>query len=253
LNHIKNKVTDFTTDGTVFAAVDFVDLDFVRVNPRIGASPYPVYSLPFAGLDPATGDPQGYLGKTISKDYQALLNQGHDTANLTYHGSALPTYFGFLTNTVSYKGFSLTMSLKYSLGYYFRKNALMYSQLIKFVRPHADYANRWQAPGDELITNIPSMQYPFDANRDRFFQISSANIFRGDNIRFEYILLNYQLPAKLLQRTPFRSVGIYGSMNNIGIIWRANDAGLDPEVNTGNSPYPRPFRIGAGLKIEFKN
>lgn len=86
-------------------------------------------SYPFAGLDPATGDPLGYLGKSVSKDYLALGNQLYDTSNLIYHGSAIPTLFGNLNNTVSYKGFGLGINIRYAFGYYFRKNTISYYDL----------------------------------------------------------------------------------------------------------------------------
>jgi hypothetical protein len=101
----------------------------LSILPVKGRSPYGIYSFPWGGLDPVNGDPRGYLGKQLSKDYIAIINQSIDTANLKYHGPGLPSHFGFLNNTFSYRGFSISTSISFKFGYYFRKNSISYTKL----------------------------------------------------------------------------------------------------------------------------
>jgi TonB-dependent starch-binding outer membrane protein SusC len=252
-NYVKTKVTYLVTDATIFTASDFATSNPQSINPRIGFAPFGVYSFPFAGLDPLNGDPLGYLGKNISNDYQAIFNQPYDSSGVIYHGSAVPTFFGNLANTFAFKGISLDIGIRYSFGYYFRKNTINYNSVFQLARPHADYNDRWQATGDENETTIPSLSYPFSNQRDEFYRHSSVNILKADNIRLEYLRLNFNFPNSILQKLPFRGIQVYGVLTNLGLIWKANKEGLDPDVNTGNSPYPRPLQIGAGVKIDFKN
>ncbi len=50
---------------------------------------------------------------------------------------------------------------------------------------NADFARRWQRPGDERFTNVPSPgEYGNDNFRDDFYRNSSTTIARGDHIRY---------------------------------------------------------------------
>jgi TonB-dependent starch-binding outer membrane protein SusC len=194
----------------------------------------------------------GYLGKNISSNYLDIFNELYDTAIIIYHGSAIPTSFGFINNSFSYKGITLAMSLSYRFGYYFRKSAISYFNLYDQGIPHGDYADRWKQPGDEKLTTIPSATYPIsDDSRDQFYQQSSANVYKGDNIRLQYIKISYDLDRKRFPRLPFRTIQLYGTMENIGVIWSANDQGLDPDINAGNSPYPLPLKVAVGIKFDL--
>lgn len=251
-SHVSNKVTDYLLGETGIQAFTLVGPNGAGIIPRKGIAPFALFSYPFAGLDPATGDPLGYLGKTVSNDYFAIANQVWDTANIIYHGSAIPTKFGFFNNTFSYKSFALTVSISYRLGYYFRKNTISYSAFLNSGNMHPDFSKRWMQPGDELTTTVPSMVYPiYDSFRDDFYAQSSANVLKGDNIRLQYIRASYDLKTKPAKKLGIRNLQFYLLIDNLGFIWRANEEGLDPDYNTGNVPYPLSKRITGGLKLDL--
>lgn len=212
-----------------------------------GASPYALYSFAFRGLDPATGDPIGVLDKEQSTDYYRIINETL-ISDLEFEGSALPLYFGSVRNTFRLGRLSLSANVLLKFGYYFRKNTLSYYQLFTYGKGHGDYAQRWQAPGDERRTTIPSMIYPAaDPYRDDFYAGSTANVLRGDHIRLQDIQLSYDLSFKRI----IRSASVYVYANNIGILWRANDERLDPDFAGGNGAYPVPKTIAVGCKFNF--
>ena len=212
----------------------------------------------WAGLDPQTGDPRGYdadenilsvSGKSDPAEVAKLLKiQSVPITSMHYFGSAVPVYFGALRNTFSYAGFSLTTAFQYKLGYYFRKNS---SDLIRYNALFSDntigaaeYANRWMKPGDENITNVPSFTLPTSLERDNFYRFSEINVLKGDHIRFQEINISYAF-----RKTNFfiKNPRIYVNVNNLGIVWRANKAGIDPDVND----YPMPRTYGLGLSANF--
>jgi TonB-dependent starch-binding outer membrane protein SusC len=249
---VVNKVLDYIRDERALRVNDAVGTNGTTITPRRGISPYALFSYPFAGLDPINGDPMGYLGKTVSKDYLAISNQLYDTANVIYHGSAIPTDFGSFNNIFAYKGLSLTVSISYRLGYYFRKNTLSSFNLFNSLQQHPDFNKRWQKPGDELTTNVPSIIYPQSNNRrDNFYAVSSANVLKGDNIRLENIRFGYDLPKSLITRLHLKTMQFYANINNLGLLWKANKEGLDPDYDAGNSLYLPPKRMAVGLKIDF--
>ena len=89
-----------------------------------------------------------------------------------------------------------------------------------------DYKNRWQQPGDEAKTNIPSFTYPINSDRDYFYAASSINVLKGDNLRIQYINLSYS--PKFSKFKALKELQLYINAANLGIIWRANKQGFDP-------------------------
>ncbi len=219
---------------------------FIAYGSPIGMDGKPVYGLyafRWAGLDPDTGDPQGYLNNEVSKDYNAIFENTR-VEDLVYMGSAIPTFFGNLDNTISYRGLSLSLGLLFKFGYYFQKESISYSNLIISGSGHKDYANRWQQKGDELFTDVPSFIYPYNALRDEFYAKSDVNMVKGDHIRLQYITMSYDL-SHLLSRKFLKSMQFYGSASDIGVLWRANKFSIDPDYR---SNMPNPTRLSIGLK-----
>jgi TonB-linked SusC/RagA family outer membrane protein len=212
-----------------------------------------VFGYRWAGLDPANGDPQGFLNGKVSKDYGAIINN-YDADSLVYKGSAMPTVFGAFRNDFSWKGFSLSVNVTYKLGYYFRRSSmsLNYQDLIGLYG-NADYSRRWQKPGDEAITNVPSAVYPANVSRDKFYRYSEALVEKGDHIRLQDIRLSYDLTRKVWKRSPFSGFQVYGYAGNLGIIWRANDYHIDPDNYSwyGQHTLPNTFSMALGVRAAF--
>lgn len=216
------------------------------VNPVVGRDVYGLYSYKWAALDPQTGDPRGYLNGSISKDYTAIING--NLSDLVYDGSSNPVYFGGFRNTFIWHGVSLSANITYRLGYYFRKTSINYTSLFNGWVGNSDYALRWQNPGDEKHTNVPSIIYPANSDRDQFYTFSEANIGRADNVRLQDIRIGYQLEKAWQQWLPFNSLQFYVYASNLGIIWRANKWHLDPDYG---SLIPAPRTLSLGLKADL--
>lgn len=198
----------------------------ITINPIEGRTLYAVNSFEFQGLDPQNGNPIGLLSGVPSSDYSALYNTT-PLSELKFHGSAQPTFFGAFRNTFSYRDFEISFNLSYKTGYYFRRQSLYYSGLFATFGGHSDYADRWQDPGDELSTNVPSMVYPQNTNRDNFYSYSSALVERGDHIRLEDVLLSY-----LFRFRNASSVRVFANFQNLNmILWKAAPGKIDPYFN----------------------
>ena len=210
-----------------------------------------VYSYRWAGFDPQTGDPQGYLNGQVSKDYLAIINNARPDS-IVFHGSSRPGLFGAFRNTFSFKGFEVSANITYKLRYYFRKNtgSTNYQDVLNNNGLHSDFSQRWQKPGDEVFATLPSMIYPNDNNRSAFFKASEANIEKGDHIRFQDISISYNLNKNLWKSKMPVNTRIYLYANNLGLIWKANKAGLDPDYLTRFS-YPEPRSLGFGFRTSF--
>lgn len=220
--------------------------DGTYIFPVLNQNPYVIVSYKWAGLDPKTGDPQGYVNGVVSKDYAAIEQNPLDQQVIS--GSALPTVFGTFRNTLEWHHISLAFNLSYRFNYYFRKPTTSYSSLLTGGSGYPDFDQRWQKAGDELHTNTPSFIYPGNDLRDNFFQRSSVNVEKADNIKLEEIYLSYDIqPSRPL--FGIKSFQLYLFVNQLNLmLWKANKAGLDPDILYNFKP---PISCSAGLKFNL--
>lgn len=243
-SYATDKVTSYNRQATVGAYLSASDgsIGTSAITPVVGKPVYSIFSYPWAGLDPANGDPQGYYNNVISKDYAAMANS-KNLSDAIYNGPARPTVFGSFRNGVSYQGVSISMNVVYKFGYYFRKPALNYGNLATNWIGTEDYGQRWQKAGDELTTNVPSFTYPLNTARDTFYQLSSVNVEKGDHIRLQDIRVSYLFP-KLKRRGVFKDLEVYAYMNNVGILWKATKTDIDPDYIRNAYVNPRTYALG---------
>ncbi|MNL19396.1 hypothetical protein D3C87_1405930 [compost metagenome] len=107
---------------------------------------------------------------------------------------------------------------------------------------YSDYVNRWQNPGDEALTSVPSLVYPANSYRETFYQGSEVRILKGDHIRLRDIRLSYDFSSLLNNKHIRLSAFAYGQ--NLAILWRKNKEGIDPQMITGSYPTPKMYSFG---------
>lgn len=217
------------------------------LNPLVNYPYYALFSYQYGGLD-EVGDPVAFLDGERSKAY-ADIYSSMDRDNLVYHGSMAPTHFGNIINDLSWKGIGLSFSLSYRFGYYFRRNSLNNSSIYgsggAVDAAQVDYGNRWQNPGDELVTDVPALVYPSNLFRSMIYTYSDALVERGDHVRLQDLRLSYKVEGG---GRVFSQLQLYGYANNLGILWRANRLKIDPDYPV-DIPAARSFAIG--LKASF--
>jgi len=248
LSYNSDKVTKYylpSTDGNAFVQSS------ANVSGVEGLPVYAVFSYRWAGLDPATGDPMGFVNGVPSKDYNLLTGPSTQVTDLVYHGSALPRYFGNLINSFAYKGLTLSVALGFKFDYYFRRKSIDYATMFSYWNGHADFGKRWQAPGDELLTNVPSLVYPNSGARDAFYKFSEVLVEKGDHVRVSYINLDYAFPERLVSLAGLKSLHVFSNISNLGIIYRANKSNLDPEYVTNAFNMPPGKLISFGIRTTF--
>lgn len=235
----KNKVLKYLWE--VNQATEHVGTGIV-ISPILGESAYTVVSYRWGGLDPENGDPVGILSGEPSKDYLKITEES-TLDDLVFHGSALPEYYGAFRNTFDWRTLSFSANITYKAGYFFRRETIDYSTLLRVNMSvgHGDYNERWQQPGDEQYTNVPSMDYPVDSRRNEFYRKSEATVERGDHIRLQDISIAYTLNRTGTKRY-FKNLRATFYARNLGVIWRSNKYGLDPDVR--GMPLAKSWSLG---------
>jgi TonB-linked SusC/RagA family outer membrane protein len=252
-SYVRDRVTKY--DQQLGAVQDYLSVG--TLNPLIGRPLYSIYALRWEGLDPATGDPIGYLNGPkgqngqATENYNLILNSS-DLSNLVYKGPVNPPFFGGWRNNLYWRQWGISCNIVYKMGYVFRRNSINYSELFSGLAPgNPDYDQRWRQAGDERHTNVPSLPVPnltLINPRDNFYTNSEVLVEKADQVRMQDIQLSYDLTRSAHRRLPARLVRFYLYANNIGIIWKANHSGIDPDFLAA---MPNPRSLALGVKTDF--
>lgn len=173
-------------------------------------------------------------------------NDGNITsADRLITGSALPKYFGGISNKISYKNFDLTMLTNFSVGNkifaYWRGNSFgdgidgIGGNQFNMLSETTDA--RWT--GEGTSNTVPRAIWA-TANGNYNKQISTRYLEDGSYFRVKNITLGYSLPIKSTK--VIKSVRLYCSGQNLFTITKYK--GFDPEVTA--SIDPRNLGIDAG-------
>lgn len=227
-----------------------VDKGYINNGLNLGAidglEPFSIVSYKWAGLD-ALGNPQGYANGEKSNNYSLLF--ALPLSDQVVIGTGIPHITGSLLNSVNWKGLELSFNVLYQFGYYFRRNTLSYIALFGKQIGNEEFSKRWQRPGDEYFTNVPSMIYPNPSRRDAFYNNSEITVEKGDHISLKDIRLSYDLSKSILNKSPFRLIQLYGYVSDINfLLWKANKLDIDPQYPSGLKP---PASYSIGLHVNF--
>ncbi len=233
---------------------------FDLVVPEGGAKQgYPVrglFSIPFAGLNeigiPVFNDEKGTVGSGV-------YLQSDQTDFLKYEGPVDPTITGGFTNNLSYGNFTLGIHLSYQAGNKIRLNPSFRSEYSDLDALPNVFKNRWTLPGDEEFTNIPSIVnsrnllnlnnanvYPYNN-----YNYSTARVVDGSFVRVKTVSLQYQLPARLINGSPFKTVSVSVVGNNLLLLYADPELyGQDPEFfNAGGVAMPINRQATLSLRV----
>lgn len=240
--YVKDKVSAYQTKGT---ANNYLTN---AAQPLEGKPLFSIYSYEWAGLEATTGNPMDYLDGVASTDYAKIL-AAYTPEKLVHHGSARPTHFGALRNTLSYKQLSLSFNVSYKWGYYIRRSGVTYGATFGLESGHAAYALRWQKPGDEQWTQVPSVPTANNANRDNFYTYASVLVEKGNHIRLEDINLSYNVKPSLLKKLNIGSATLFTYANNIGLLYKSAKTVKDPDYERNLYGLARSIAFGLRLGL----
>jgi len=168
-------------------------------------------------------------------------------------GHALPDFTWGLTNSFSFKSFTLDIFLQGSQG----------NQLLNSNRFELESGNGLSNASDKLLNRWtpenPSDLYP-RANRNAdYLHMSDRYLEDGSYIRIKTITLAYDLPEQLMKAMKMKKVKVYVTAQNPVTITKYS--GFDPEVGSfgmdntrmgydyGTYPSVRTFIFGASINF----
>lgn len=194
------------------------------------------------GVDPETG-------MIMYEDYNG--DGKINVADKHYIGDANPLFTAGMTNTVSWKGLSLSVLLTSSVG-----NDIYNASRIEMIGMYnggnqiKDATRRWRIPGQ--ITDIPK------AGELDNLKASTRWVEDGSFLKVKNITLAYDIKHPALKKANISSIRPYVTLDNM--ITFTNYSGYDPEMSQWSSAtntgidwgtYPCVKTVLFGVNIEF--
>mgnify|MGYP006287427251 CR=1 FL=1 len=249
---LTNEVTyipDPFVDGTKrwsegHSIFDFWLRKFYDIDPEDGATRFHVW-------EDVTDEEGTVIGTQLAYDTNGdpVLTKDHNSAGYGYVGaSAFPDLQGSIGNTITFKGFTVSALLTYSLG------GEMYDGIYQGMlvatpgeSMHPDVLNSWRNPGD--ISDFPRLQYAntsLYANSD-FFLISS------DYLSIRNITISYDLPKQVLNKLGVDNLNVFATGENLYMFTARK--GMNPTFNFTGTQNVMAFAPSKsfiiGLNVQF--
>ncbi len=173
------------------------------------------YLVRWAGVDPRDG-------ATLWYDIDGNITRNYSYDNRVPGKSSTPFFNGGITNTLSYKGFTLSCLLNYELGGYafshYARNVVSDGNSIMSQNQSVNQLDRWQNPGDIALNPKPIWGVSTQSMRN-----STRFLYEKTNIRLQNISLTYNLPDHFLQMLGIGNTSISLIGDNLGL-WTLHDS-----------------------------
>lgn len=270
-NAIRNKDFRWTLSTSISKVMNSVDskpdsqtyelANFLNGTAVVkGQSVNTFYSYKFLGLSPLDGGPlfDDYADNPAA--LRGLSKYDVFTTVLEASGKRDADIQGSLTNTFRYKNWRASVSLGYSFGAKTRLFAMYgsaasgaaYSANMYPEKNYSrDYLKRWQQPGDEKHTNIPSL---ISFNSVAYFKYirhwsvmglykdiptiaesywdmydySNIRVVSADYLKLQSMSLTYEFPMQTLSRIGFQRIALTASAYNLFCICDSAVKGQTP-------------------------
>lgn len=220
----------------------------------VGRSQFDYWLREWYGVNPTNGDAE-YRAVSLVPANSRVTESGDtvttslNNARFRYNGSAIPDFTGGLTNTLEYKGFSISALFIYQIGglIYDANYASLMSSSGYGSSKHLDILQRWQKPGD--VTNVPRA----DVGRSVDFNGASDRwLTDGTSLNLRNISVAYSFPQRLLKRAKLQAAQIFFNGENLAL-WnkRKGMDGLGDFSGVTGNTYSFYRNFVGGLSLTF--
>lgn len=243
LTKVKNRITKLPQEEIISGTKKL----------KVGQSLYDYWLRDYRGVDPADGaviflaDNSTGAGVRVVKGETVTTNINN--AKFNYVGSAIPDYYGSLTNTFTYKGFELSVLTTFQKGgkVYDVTYANLMSPGTYGSASHIDVLRAWKNPGDE--TGIPRM----DVGQTGIFNAASSRwLTDASFMNFRSVSISYNISPELISRFRLKSARFSVTGENLHLFSKRKGMNVEESFTGVTSPAFIPARvISAGINVTF--
>ena len=264
--HLMNK-NNFRWDLTLQAStfkneITSLPSPFINDEQRweAGRSRFDYFILRTAGVDPENGD-QLFLKYELDADGNSVpvldangevetTNDWQDTERAYTGDSSIPDLLGSISNSISYKGFSLDVLVNYGIGgkiLDFGYANMMHSGNYGS-SSHPDILNAWRQPGD--ITDVPRLE---NGNPNLVRTASERFLTDASFWSLRNVNLGYTFESNISEQLGLSSLRL--SLSGENLYLKSGREGLNPQFNLAGTPGGNDFNppriISFGLNVTF--
>jgi len=211
----------------------------------------------YAGVDAQTGKPRfeklifNDKGQATGIEYVNTVDEvgaAADPRQFQYIGNFQPKFFGGLTNTFSYRNFSLDVLITFAYGYVITDDLAQQNQgtnITSFNQiAYRNHQKQWTTPGQ---TDATEPELYAHANADYFG--SSKYMHDGSHARLRSVRLGYELPKSFLKKLNLSQANVYVSGDNLYTLYSRDIISSDPEGPSVGQAQDFGGSIGSGIGI----
>ena len=254
--NIRTKNWEWSTDFTfAWCETEITDLlSRSRVIDLVNSSGYALagyphralFSIPYVGLNDE-GIPMviNEKGEVTTTDINFQEYEKLDF--LKYEGPIEPLYTGGLNNAIRWKNWKLNVFFTYNFGNKLRLDPVFSSSYSDQTAMPKDFKNRWVVPGDEKLTDIPTIASIRQVYNDRYlgyaynaYNYSTERVADGGFIRLKDVSLTYDVPKSALAKVGIGGLSFKADATNLWLVYADKKLnGQDPEfINSGGVAQP---------------
>jgi TonB-linked SusC/RagA family outer membrane protein len=152
-----------------------------------------------------------------------------------YYGPVLPTWYGGLDNTFTYKGFDLGIFIQFSGGNYIYNGTKAGLHDQRFWNNAADIKDHWTPDHHNAL--YPAVVYGDNVSNGSAL-VMSSNIEKGDFARLRNVQLGYTFKSDLLSKAKLASARLYVQVQNALLVTKYS--GIDPEISSNGAQNTAP-------------
>jgi TonB-linked SusC/RagA family outer membrane protein len=251
----KNEILDINTES-IKSGTKIIE---------VGGDIYQFYLREWAGVNPNNGTPMWFTNVDSDDDnnsteptssYKDPLGSGrmvtseYSDSERVRLGSALPDFYGGISNSLSYRNFDLNFYFYYSLGsqvYNYDYAINMHDGTSLGYNLSTDALNAW-TPNNKF-TDVP--KYVAN-NQSNSSQLSSRYLEDASYLRLKNVSLSYNIPSNIAKKMRMKTMRVYVTGENLWTL--TNYKGFDPEVGINgvtSSSIPGVKVISFGLKMDL--
>ena len=181
--------------------------------------------------------------------FRDLNNDGViNDSDRTVIGNPNPSWLFSMNNSLSYKGFELSVFLQGIAGNkIYNANNIDNTGMAAAYNQTTDVLKRWQ--GEGISNSMPRAVFG-DPNQNT--RVSDRFVENGSYLRLKNITLSYTFPKQWLQKTQIENARLSLSCENVATI--TGYSGFDPEVGINGidqNRYPISRTFSLGLNFNF--
>lgn len=256
---IENEVVSLYQDKDITGAYSII---------RVGESYSSIFAWKYLGVNAANGNPlyqkadgQVIQGNISNSSWRAYLPS--DPANVSVAaaalttadkqiiGPSLPTYYGGFGTKLSFKGFDVAASFRFSGGNYIYNRTRVDLFSMNFSNNGKEILGRWKSvsePGDGWT---PKLWYgsTFINQAD---QGLTRWIEKGDYMKMSNLTIGYTFPRELTRKAGIDNLRIFAQGQDLFMVTKYT--GIDPEMQVGgrdfnSTPNQRVITFGINMTL----